>query len=393
MLYHRSGYPRHDLSYDGEGYTARDAVRSLRHLPMSAGLREKFQYCNMSFITLQHVIETITGKWLGDVYDEAVFKPLGMSASVSELKKAQESPHVLATGYSNSQGTPHNPQRPWDSRLIGPGGVISNARDMTKYLRAMITRSGLPLRKGSYETLFAPGMISGEPSAPHQSAPLYAAGWFVSTYRGRRLVSHGGAVPGFASMAGFLPDLNWGAVVLNNGDAGGSFASNAIFYKLVDDFLGIPQEDRIDHVKKFDGLVEMRLEAYPKSREKLFPDIPSPPLPHALPLKDYEGTYSHPGYQTVTFKIAKPEKDLPLKETTTEVLHAVKEWSDLVTLDLEHVSGEHFVCYLGTLHRSALVQLVVEPCKAQFEIGPDGKVARLGMQIESAVQTIWFDKV
>lgn len=368
-------------------------MRSLRHLPVSAELKQKFQYCNLGFLTLQHVIETITGKWLGDVFDEAVFKPLGMKASVSELSKAQECPYMLATGYSNTDITPHNPQTPSDSRLIGDGGVISNARDMATYLRAMIARSGLPISESSYEALFTPGMIAG-PSTPHQSTQLYAAGWFVSTYRGHRLVFHNGAVAGFASTAGFLPDKTWGTVVLTNGDAGGFFASEAIFYKLVDDFLGVPEEDRVDHVEKYDRLVKRLKEAYPKFREKLYPDVPSPPLPHALPLRDYEGTYSHPGYQAVTFKVVKPEEDLPVKETTKEVLHAVKERSEWgVTFDLEHVSGEHFVCYLSTLGRSALAQLVVEPCEAEFDIGADGRVSALGIQIESSLGKIWFDKV
>ena len=39
----------------------------------------------MGYMTLQHVIKTITGKWCGDVYDEVVFKPLGMSSTTAEL--------------------------------------------------------------------------------------------------------------------------------------------------------------------------------------------------------------------------------------------------------------------------------------------------------------------
>lgn len=60
-LYRRMGYPRHDISYGGKGFTAKDAIRSLRHLLMCAGLRERFQYCNLGYMALQHVVETITG--------------------------------------------------------------------------------------------------------------------------------------------------------------------------------------------------------------------------------------------------------------------------------------------------------------------------------------------
>jgi CubicO group peptidase (beta-lactamase class C family) len=47
-LSHRTGLPRHDMSYggtyDGRDGTIRDIVRSIRWLPMTEELRSKFQY-------------------------------------------------------------------------------------------------------------------------------------------------------------------------------------------------------------------------------------------------------------------------------------------------------------------------------------------------------------
>ncbi|KAF1807982.1 hypothetical protein P152DRAFT_477722 [Eremomyces bilateralis CBS 781.70] len=56
--------PRHDLSYGGPNWTVRDIVRHMRHLPLTAEIRAKWQYCNMMFITLSHVVETVTNMWL-----------------------------------------------------------------------------------------------------------------------------------------------------------------------------------------------------------------------------------------------------------------------------------------------------------------------------------------
>jgi CubicO group peptidase (beta-lactamase class C family) len=88
-LSHRSGLPRHDYSYggnyDGKKPSVRGAVRALRYLPLTAEPRTKFQYCNMMYGVASHVIETLTGKWLGDVLKERIWGPLGMKATVSLL--------------------------------------------------------------------------------------------------------------------------------------------------------------------------------------------------------------------------------------------------------------------------------------------------------------------
>lgn len=85
-LSHRTGMPRHDFSYGGfyEGHkaTPKDIVRALRHLPLTAEPRAKYQYCNMMYVTVAHVIEVLTGKWLGDVVKERIWKPLGMKSTV-----------------------------------------------------------------------------------------------------------------------------------------------------------------------------------------------------------------------------------------------------------------------------------------------------------------------
>ncbi|MBE3043288.1 DUF3471 domain-containing protein [Candidatus Bathyarchaeota archaeon] len=171
-------------------------------------------------------------------------------------------------------------------------------------------------------------------------------------------------------------------------------SSEAILYKLMDDFLGVAVGDRIDYMQKWDGILELKEKAYLKAREKVFPKVPSPPLPHSLPLDQYAGTYSHPGYREFTFSVASPESDIPVAQDTSQVLHAVKgksEWD--VVFDLEHVSGEHFICYMNTLARSPMAKMVQDPCAAEFEIGADGRVARLGIHIESSVEKIWFKRV
>lgn len=86
-LSHRSGMPRHDLSYgghyDGHKATAKDIVRALRYLPITAEPRTRFQYCNMMYVVVSHIIEELTAAWLGDTLYDRILKPLGMKSTVS----------------------------------------------------------------------------------------------------------------------------------------------------------------------------------------------------------------------------------------------------------------------------------------------------------------------
>jgi CubicO group peptidase (beta-lactamase class C family) len=88
-LSHRSGLPRHDYSYggnyDGQKPSIKGSVRAMRHLPWTAEPRTKFQYCNQMYAVASHVIETLTGSWLGDVLKERIWGPLNMKATVSLL--------------------------------------------------------------------------------------------------------------------------------------------------------------------------------------------------------------------------------------------------------------------------------------------------------------------
>lgn len=90
-LSHRTGMPRHDSSYGGlygedhhEG-TPRDVVRSLRDLPMTKEPRTTWQYCNMMYVVASHVVEKLTGVWLGLFLREWIWEPLGMGSTVSLL--------------------------------------------------------------------------------------------------------------------------------------------------------------------------------------------------------------------------------------------------------------------------------------------------------------------
>jgi CubicO group peptidase (beta-lactamase class C family) len=100
-------------------------------------------------LPLSHVVETLTGKWLGDVLSERVWKPLGMTGTYSSLAQAKAAVDngeaELARGYlwNNLKGE-YSPVEWLDSLAVsGAGAMISNVLDYTKWLRFLIDKGDL----------------------------------------------------------------------------------------------------------------------------------------------------------------------------------------------------------------------------------------------------------
>jgi len=110
-LSHRSGLPRHDQAYGatsfGDKATIQYIIQSMRHLPLTAEPRTKYQYCNLMFMVAAHIIETVTNCKIGDLMREQIWKPLNMNSTFSSLEDAKNADEDLARGYYYSEGEYH----------------------------------------------------------------------------------------------------------------------------------------------------------------------------------------------------------------------------------------------------------------------------------------------
>ncbi len=119
----------------------------------------------------------------------------------------------------------------------------------------------------------------------------------------------------------------------------------------------------------------------------LFPNIPSAPLPLSLPLESYTGTYSHPAYRNMTIT-------LPSSSSSSPQLHIDRKdvtWK--MVIDLEHVSGEHFIARMDSLTAPDGNFKTAFP--TEFRLGVDGTVTDFGARMEEEMgeEKIWFKRV
>ena len=367
--------------------TPESVTRNLRNLALSRPLRIEYQYCNLMYTAASHLVVVLSGRSVEDFLRDRLWNPLEMKDThlgVSGIV-ASDAKHQLARGYcwdedkKESYPIPHLDQPEGD----GAGSIFSNVQDYAKWIKMMMERTG-PISKAGHQELVKPRIIAKpetedeteDSPKPFHSHLLYALGWEIETYRGYTVIGHDGSVSGFGSSMRYLPQLGWGIVIFGNSD-GANTVAEILSWHLIDELLGVPASERFD----WDTFAREQEQAHAdkKEREDLYPERPDPPLPMAAPLQSHVGRYRNAGYH-----------DLVVDMQDGQLHVDAKDRSFAFDLIFEHVSGEFFIATLINA-----MDGYREGMKAQFVLGADGGVQRLGIAfvVEMEDPMVWFTRV
>ena len=188
-------------------------------------------------------------------------------------------------------------------------------------------------------------------------------GWFTNTYRGYRMIDHGGGIDGFASMVAFFPELDLGVVVLTNRD--GHMGHMAVVMNACDRYAGLeplPWSERF-----LDAMERPMAQMIAEAQEKL----DAARIPNTEPSRapgEYTGTYVHPGYDPITVSNAGGQLSFRLNE-----------------MDF---AGEHY--HFDTFSIARDVDPL--PMNVTFYAGADGKIAHLELPIEQSMAPLPFQR-
>lgn len=247
-LSHRTGYPRHDFSITGGGQ--QDLVRKLRHLPMTAEPRTKFQYNNMMWATAGYLVTKLSGVGLGEFFHGYLWAPMGMNETfLGDWDPSFEPSGLdLANGYwwVNSTGRYAEQTRESTGDMVradeGAGAVVSNVMDYTKYLRVMMAEAG-PISKAGHRELKAPRSFHGFHQDLFVAPPTYGLGWMSGVFEGHQVFFHTGTVTPFVTFMVMIPSKNYGIVVMANGV---SHVRELVTYRILYDLFGVEESRRRD---------------------------------------------------------------------------------------------------------------------------------------------------
>ena len=297
LVTHRSGLPRHDLTwYNNTTATREDLVRRLRYLPLNRDLRETFQYNNLMFVTAGYLVGTVMNMSWEEAIRSLVFQPLGMTGSDFSVADLQRAPDFSLPYEVRHDTVRQMPFR--DITLVAPAGSInSNVDDMLKWVRMQLSDGTVDGRRviqaATLQDMHAPHMPIGLPNQPEFGAQDYGMGWFLTSYRGHYEVSHGGNIDGFSALVTLYPRDRLGIVVLTNQN--GSTLPGLIARHAADRIFGPPRRDWNGEAlrRRTAGEAEERQAEQRKESVRVANTRPSHPL------ADYVGDYADSGYGTL----------------------------------------------------------------------------------------------
>lgn len=251
-LAHRTGVQRNELLWYGSGFDRDQVIRKLRLVDVDDQFRTQFRYNNILFLTAGQIIPSVTKEktsW-DDFVAERLFKPLGMTTANTSVTKHPKGGDV-ATPHEKAKGVPK--AIAWKQiDNIGPAGSINaSAADMAAYLKFQLSNGrGAEKRlvkADVFREMHAPQMLMDRPGFSFNPDALsrgYGLGWFLSDYKGKRVVEHGGNIDGMTAQVGMLPDEKLGIVILAN--QGASLLPQALMFDLFDRFLDDPTANRVE---------------------------------------------------------------------------------------------------------------------------------------------------
>jgi CubicO group peptidase (beta-lactamase class C family) len=371
LVTHRVGLPRYEAVWFQSPLSREDILHRLRFLDPSAELRAAFQYNNLTFMVAGYLQGRVDGgrSW-EDSAKARILEPLGMAATNFSVEASREHEDYALPYREEKKQLVEVPF--WNFANIGPSGAInSNAEDMTRFLRMLVNRGPISEKRLVSEAQLAvmesaQVPMPGEPDYPLLGPESCGLGWFVTTYRGHKLVRHPGRSGGFTALVAFLPHEGIGVVVLTN--KASSPLPDILAYNVWDRALGLPAEDWSGRMKrKAEREEKVAAEGDDDSAPRKSGTQPSHPL------VDFVGRYEHPAFGTLTVTANSQGLAATFNESTAK---------------LEHF---HYDVFRGTAGAGpAGAENLLADQKLQFRLDVDGNVDAILWDVEAAVPRAVF---
>jgi CubicO group peptidase (beta-lactamase class C family) len=379
LLVHRSGLGLGAgdlLWWPPSSYNRKEIAHRLRFIPLTTSFRSAYAYDNVLYIIAGELIETISGESWEDFIASRVLAKVGMTGSTVRHSQAGMGANV-AQPHARVDGKVRQ-VAPFSSDNTNPaGGINSNAEDMAKWMIVQLdsgrvadgSRLFNPSTTRQLWSLVTPIPIGNPPpelSFLRQNFNGYGLGFGVRDFRGKKIVSHTGGLPGYVSRVAMIPELKLGVAVLTNQEAGEAF--EAITYRILDHNFEIPPFDWVGAFVKMGARRDSAVAAAERRAAATRDSLSHPSRPLAV----YAGAYTDPWYGDVDISL--------------EGGHLVLRFSKTPSLvgELIHWQYDTFVARWNDRELRADAYVT-------FALNPDGTVDQVKMKAFSPETDFSFD--
>ncbi|MFZ6032421.1 MAG: serine hydrolase [Melioribacter sp.] len=286
LVTHRSGLATFsgDFLWLGSNYDRKEVVRRARRLKPVSSFRSKYGYQNIMFITAAEIIKAVTDTSWGDFIKEHFLLPLKMVNTNTSYKELAVSENKARAHYKKDGEIKVYTDIQKDN-ASGALGINSSVNDLAQWIR-------LQLNRGKIDSLVIFSEEQSKEMWSNQTAfgeMNYGLGWFIRYRNGKRMLYHGGGMPGMISTVALIPEENVGFAVLSNMETG---MVSAIRDYIVDLFTGAePKDYNKIMIEKWNERLQ-KYEDELKRREEVRVKNTSP----SLPLEKYCGKYEDKMY-------------------------------------------------------------------------------------------------
>jgi CubicO group peptidase (beta-lactamase class C family) len=371
LLAHRTGLPRHDMTWYTDNSTREELFARLRYLKPTRVFREAWQYQNLMYMAAGYLLEAICGQRWEKFVRQRILEPLDMDSSNFSTSDSQKTDNY-ALPYRKIKDEVHEIDFYQDFGGIAPAGAInSSVAEMSQWLL-------LNLNKGKHgeeqlisekqlEQISTPQMVLQEPrkyTELHYRS--YAMGWSTNSYRGHLMVQHSGGIDGFSSLTTLFPDDKIGIVVLTN--LSSCPAHGVVTYHAFEQLLGLSETPWSERYKK--EVAEAKEAQKQTEQESTEKRVAGTQPSHEL--SAYTGSFEHPGYGKL--QVSLDEDGLK------------------ITLHKVHFHLIHYHYDIFDTREEREEELVV---KTSFITGVDGTVQALsiGLGLDPGLEPIVFTRV
>jgi CubicO group peptidase (beta-lactamase class C family) len=208
LLTHTSGLTDYPDNFDfRRDYTEDELLKRAQAITPDFKPGEKWQYSNLGYVTLGILIHKVSGKFYGDLLQERIFKPLGMTTAriISEADIIAN----RAAGYHFVKNELKN--QDWVSPTLNTtadGALYFTVLDLAKWDAALYGEK--LLKHASLEQMWTPVRLNDNRTSD------YGFGWSLSRINGHRIIEHGGAWQGFTSYIARYADDKLTVIVFDN---------------------------------------------------------------------------------------------------------------------------------------------------------------------------------
>jgi len=215
-LCHRSGLQRESPVggyFDDSEPGLAATVSSVRPCVLATQPGAKTRYSNIAPSIAGWMVERATGLSFEDYQRRRVLGPLGMADSAWTVARAPRD-RIIPSRLRVADGQGGWTLRPaplFDLGTIPAGNLFSTVDDLARFASALLAGGGALLKPETLREMWRVQFAVENP-------PAFGLGFIVGQWRGRRLISHNGAIYGFSSLLYLLPEEKLAVVVLANED-------------------------------------------------------------------------------------------------------------------------------------------------------------------------------